>query len=421
MSIFQKTLKNKTVLITEPIAQAKAVAIGFWFSTGSRYEKDGEHGISHFVEHMLFKGTKTKSSYDIACGFDYIGSYVNAFTDRETVCMHCTVPENKVVYALEYFCDMAQNSVFDTEEVERERNVIESEIISSRDDPEEAASDAVMQALWPEDSLSFSISGDVEDIKKLTRNQLYDWYQKYIVHGKLTVCIAGKVDIEEAAKILETLPLHEEQKLENGLFDTIMKEPVWHGGKSMIKALFLQEQIFLLYPVKPAESNHQMMVQNVFNAIVGDTMSSRLFQRLRESGGYSYNVYSYFNMFSDCGYWCAYASASKEKTMCVIADMQDELKKLLASGITEAELEGAKQHLCGEEIIAGEDMENHVKRLIRSYVNKTDFIDTEQIISDIMSVTKEEVSSFIAELLNNKNFALILYGPKKSKMELKKI
>ena len=421
MSVFQKTLKNKTVLIAEPIAQAKTVAIGFWFSTGSRYEKDGEHGISHFVEHMLFKGTKTKSSYDIACAFDYIGSYVNAFTDREAVCMHCTVPKNKVAYALEYFCDMTENSLFASEEVERERNVIESEIISSRDDPEEAASDAVMQALWPDQALSASIAGDTDDVKNLTRDQLYEWYLKYIVHGKLTVCIAGNCDIEEVTKVLESLSEHTEQKIQEGLFDSVFSFPLWKSGKSMIKAPFLQEQIFLLYPLKPVKNNHQMLVQNIFNAIVGDTMSSRLFQRLREAGGYSYNVYSYFNMFSDCGYWCAYASASKEKTFCVIKEMQEELQKLLASGISESELEGAKQHLCGEEIIAGEDMENHVKRLIRSYVNKTDYLDTEKLISDIMSVTKEEVSSFIEELLNNKNFALILYGPKKSKMELDKI
>jgi predicted Zn-dependent peptidase len=250
---------------------------------------------------------------------------------------------------------------------------------------------------------------------------LYDWYKKYIVHGKLTVCIAGNADTEEVVKILETLSEHTEQKPENGLFDSVFSVPHWHGGKKMLKAPFLQEQIFLLYPIKPYTSNHQMVVQNVFNAIVGDTMSSRLFQRLRETGGYSYNVYSYFNMFADCGYWCAYASASKEKTFSVISDMQEELKKLLTNGITESELEGARQHLCGEEIIAGEDMENHVKRMIRSYVNKMDYVDTEKLISDIMSVTKEDVSSFIEELLNNKNFALILYGPKKSKMELNKI
>ena len=104
MSVFQKTLKNKTVLIIEPMDTVKTVSIGFWFSVGSRYEKAGLRGISHFVEHLLFKGTKKLSSYDIACGFDYIGSYVNAFTDKEAVCMHCTVPSGKLKYALEFFC-----------------------------------------------------------------------------------------------------------------------------------------------------------------------------------------------------------------------------------------------------------------------------------------------------------------------------
>ena len=179
MSVFQKTLKNKTVLIIEPMDTVKTVSIGFWFSVGSRYEKAGLRGISHFVEHLLFKGTKKLSSYDIACGFDYIGSYVNAFTDKEAVCMHCTVPSGKLKYALEFFCDMCQNSIFSDEDLEKERSVIISEIISSNDDPEEAAGEAVAEAVWEDFCLSQSISGSIDDVKKITREQLLNWYKKY--------------------------------------------------------------------------------------------------------------------------------------------------------------------------------------------------------------------------------------------------
>lgn len=414
MSVFQEVLKNKTVLITEPVDTAKTVSIGFWFSVGSRYENAGFHGISHFVEHLLFKGTKTRSAYDIACAFDYIGSYVNAFTDREAVCVHCTVPAEKLDYALEVFCDMTENSLFNADDIEKERTVIESEIISSLDDPEEAASDAVCQLVWKNQTISQSISGSLDDVRKLTREQLYQWYKKYFVNGKLTVTIAGNIQIDKIKNILENLGNRQEQKIEEGLFDDKFPPLVWNNTKKMLKAPFQQEQVFLLYPVSSSKSFHETSVRNVFNAIAGDTMSSRLFQRLREKGGFCYNVYSYFNMFCDGGFWCAYASSAKKDVENLITEILDEVKNLLNGGITESELEGAKQHLCGEEIIAGEDIEQRTKRLIRSYINTFPYFSTEEIIDDISKVTKKEVDDFIQDIFANKKGSLIIYGRKLS-------
>lgn len=421
MSVFQKTLKNKTVLIIEPMDTVKTVSIGFWFSVGSRYEKAGLRGISHFVEHLLFKGTKKLSSYDIACGFDYIGSYVNAFTDKEAVCMHCTVPSGKLKYALEFFCDMCQNSIFSDEDLEKERSVIISEIISSNDDPEEAAGEAVAEAVWEDFCLSQSISGSIDDVKKITREQLLNWYKKYFSSGKLTVCIAGNVNIDEVVSVLDSLEDRQEQRLQDGLFDSIFLQPKWKVGYNFVAAPFQQEQLFLLFPIKTIKTIHQLYVYNIFNAIAGDTMSSRLFQRLREQGGFCYNVYSYFNILSDCGYWCAYVSCAKKDIYVVFQQVVEELSKLLMEGIFDYELEGAKQHLCGEEIISSEDTENRSKRLIRHYVNKFNYATTEEILREINSVTKDDVENTIKEIIVKNNMSVVVYGPKLSRQFQKKI
>ncbi len=204
-NITQTILKNNITLITESIDTVKTVAIGFWFQCGSRYEQKNEKGISHFVEHMLFKGTKTRTAFDIASSFDKIGGYVNAFTEREQVCLHCVVPAIHAHTALEVLCDMIENSVFNEDEIERERKVIISEIISSLDDPEETALDASIETVWPDNPISSSILSTKKDIKKITRQSLKNWYTKYFVTGPLMVSVSGNVGETKLQATLEKL------------------------------------------------------------------------------------------------------------------------------------------------------------------------------------------------------------------------
>src|SRR5574344_832053 len=150
-------LRNGVMLITEPVAAAKTTAIGFWFYGGSRLEPASLRGVTHFTEHMLFKGTQSRSAFDIACAFDRMGGYINAYTEREDVCVYCVVPSVHVTAALDIMCDMAEHAVFDAAEFERERKVVESEIITAEDDPDDSALDAVENAVWPRQMVSASI------------------------------------------------------------------------------------------------------------------------------------------------------------------------------------------------------------------------------------------------------------------------
>ena len=411
MSVQTQILSNNVTLITEPVAGVKTAAVGFWFRTGSRFEPENMRGISHFVEHMLFKGTSTRSAFDIAASFDRIGGYINAYTDRENLCIHCVVPADYVTDAVKIITDMTSSSLFDSKEVERERSVIKNEIIASLEDSEEVALDAASAAVWPEHSVSLPIAGTVEDVEKLTREDLFSWYTDYIKNGATVVCVAGSFEKDCLKSVLETLPNRSSADWSSihGL------APQWTSGLRFQDAPFNQMQLFLQFPLNPQLSEKDYYTWAIVNALVGDTMSSRLFQKLREEGGYSYNVYSFPTYYTDAACWCAYATASKKDTAGVVKTMYRELEKLKQDSFSEEEQNAACEHICGEEIISSEDMEYRVKRLFRNYSFGFSQKSTEEILSLIRSISKKEIEKTIQTLLDFDNASLFVYGSNPSK------
>lgn len=411
MSVQTQILSNNVTLITEPVAGVKTAAVGFWFRTGSRFEPENMRGISHFVEHMLFKGTSTRSAFDIAASFDRIGGYINAYTDRENLCIHCVVPADYVTDAVKIITDMTSSSLFDSKEVERERSVIKNEIIASLEDSEEVALDAASAAVWPNHPVSVPIAGTVEDVEGLSREDLYSWYTDYIKNGATVVCVAGCFEKECLESVLETLPNRSSADWSSihGL------APQWTSGLRFQDAPFNQMQLFMQFPLEPHISEKDYYTWAIVNALVGDTMSSRLFQKLREEGGYSYNVYSFPTYYTDAACWCAYATASKKDTAGVIKTMFGELEKLKQEGFSQEEQDAACEHICGEEIISSEDMEYRVKRLFRNYSFGFSQKSTEEILSLIRSISKKEIEKTIQTLLDFDNASLFVYGSNSSK------
>lgn len=411
MSVQTQILSNNVTLITEPVAGVKTAAVGFWFRTGSRFEPENMRGISHFVEHMLFKGTNTRSAFDIAASFDRIGGYINAYTDRESLCIHCVVPADYVTDAVKIITDMTSSSLFDSKEVERERSVIKNEIIASLEDSEEVALDAASAAVWPNHPVSVPIAGTVEDVEGLSREDLYSWYTDYIKNGATVVCVAGCFEKECLESVLETLPNRSSADWSSihGL------APQWTSGLRFQDAPFNQMQLFMQFPLEPHISEKDYYTWAIVNALVGDTMSSRLFQKLREEGGYSYNVYSFPTYYTDAACWCAYATASKKDTAGVVKTMYRELEKLKQDSFSEEEQNAACEHICGEEIISSEDMEYRVKRLFRNYSFGFSQKSTEEILSLIRSISKKEIEKTIQTLLDFDNASLFVYGSNPSK------
>ena len=402
MAIQKRVLNNQLVLICEPIATVKTVAIGFWFNIGSRFEDKKNCGASHFVEHMLFKGTSDKNAYDIACTFDRIGGYINAFTERDVTCLHATVPAKHFEYVLNILCSMVNNSIFASEDLERERKVIESEIITSKDDPEEAAFDELYATLWPNQLLSQPIAGNVEQVRALKRETILNWYNNFFANGELVVSISGLFEIEKASEILQKLPIRKKNNLK---LETLK----WQKGNFCIKAPFLQNQIFVAFPLPKLDIFSYQKVA-VLNAIIGDTMSSRLFQRLREKNGFCYTVYSFFTVFEDCAFWCAYTSVAKKNTKIAAKELIEELQNLKNNGVSEEEINAAKEHICGEEIISSEDVESRMKRLARLYFMNFDLCTFEEYCEQINSLQAKELNEELSKMLDFSNQTRIVYG-----------
>ncbi|MGP1587792.1 MAG: M16 family metallopeptidase [Treponemataceae bacterium] len=416
MPVVQQILENKATLITEPIADKKTVAIGFWFSVGSRLENEGKHGISHFVEHMLFKGTSTRTCFDIACEFDKMGGYVNAFTEREQLCVYCVVPCSYCIPALKIIQDMIYNSKFLPEEVEKERTVIQSEIISALDDPEEAAMDAVFSSIWKENHIALSIPGSFEDVESLTCEDLYDWYQQFIKNGPMLITVSGNFDCGQVSRVVNEFPFRNNFYKKNEF-----SKPGWNSAIDFIPADFQQEQFFFLFSVDAPLSLEENIAMSILNAIIGDTMSSRLFQKLREESGYCYNVYSFFTVFEDCGFWANYATSSKKNCLTVARDLLKIVKDFFRTELTQKEIDFAKQHLCGEEIMASEDVEQRIKSLSKSYFSGYNVYESEKIIEIIKKTDTSTLLDILRNFDKKLEYSFVIYGPKVKKSVSQKI
>jgi predicted Zn-dependent peptidase len=386
------------------VSESGIAAIALRFNTGSRRENSHNSGVSHFVEHMLFKGTAERSSFELASAFDGMGGYANAYTDKECVVVYCVVPANGGMSALEIMLDMVFNSQFGDAVIEVEREVIISEIISSHDDAEEEALDRTAEAVWKKNSIALSIAGKEESVASLSRAKIYNWYKKYFAHGAFTVFAAGNIHAPAFEKRLSKIP----PRIKHS---AALKTPAWHTGLHIIPSPFMQEQFFVMFPVACPLTEKRYYTLAVLNALTGDTMSSRLFRRLREQSGLCYTVFSYNVFFSDCGFWCAYVSSSKKNLLHIAKEFSAELISLKA-GVSTEEIITAQEHLRGEEMISSEDMEYRMKRLMRNSGMNFPLRDTQETLSLVKSVTKADIDREIALLFNTASRADVVYGPK---------
>ncbi|MBQ5781419.1 MAG: insulinase family protein [Spirochaetaceae bacterium] len=408
MEIFSTKYKNNLSLVAENLPSLKTVSIGFFFSVGSRYEDETCGGITHFCEHLLFKGTKNKSAYEISCDFDKIGGYANAWTDRENLCLFCVVPAQFATEAAKTMIDMIENSQFDEKEIEKERTVIENEILLSADDPEEAASDGFFSALWGNSSLGRLIAGDVSEVKKISVNELKAWYEERIQKAPFLISVAGNTDFLDFSLFENLSP---RQNREKDFFPAL-----WHEGSFKKKAKTAQNQIFCAIPLamdiyEPSKLEEQLRSAQILNAIIGDSMSSRLFQALRENSGLCYNVSSQISLFEDVIMWSCYAGYDKKNARKVLDIIKAELKAFTPESLTEREFSAAMAHVIGEETILSDESESAMKRLARRHLLKLPPISYDDELKIISKTDFLSVKAALESLPERGKFTVFEYGP----------
>lgn len=419
----KQNLLNNITLITQQVVNSKVTTFGFYFSVGSRFENEGEHGISHFTEHMIFKGTKTKSNRDISLIFDRMGGIFNAFTERENVGVYCTVPsENLENYktALETLCDLSSNCTFPPEEMEKERGVVQSEILAVLDDPDDSAMDEVASCVWPNQKLSLAITGTSDDVDSITREQMVDWYKKYFAEGELVVIVCGKIFEDILVETLQKLPQHKpSQEFFRHLH--FSEKIFWNTENRILKAKFNQTQIFSLYPLSSSLSFEDYISLLIFNSAAGETMSSRLFSSLREKSGLCYSVGSFYTTYENAGLWCAYSVCEKTKAVEVYKKLSEEISGFVENQISDEEIEISKERLCGSEILGETRTSFLMQRLWNFYSMGFPLCETEEILNSIRSAEKNDIIGFIKNLLNEEKKSSLVYAHALSSKQKKEI
>lgn len=389
-------------VLTEAMPGQRSATIGFWVGVGSRDESEGQHGSTHFLEHLLFKGTKRRTALEIASAFDEVGGESNAATAKESTCYYARVLDSDLPMAIDVIADMVTSAVIDPAELEQERDVILEEIAMDGDDPTDVAHEKFVAAVLGGHALGRPIGGTPEAIKAVPRESVWEHYQKHYRPETLVITAAGGLDHESVcAQVLEALRTAG-WSLDEGVAPAPRRanaEVAVSGtaGLHVVNRAVEQANIILGCPSLRATDSRRY-VMSVLNSILGGGMSSRLFQEIREKRGLVYSTYSFASSYADTGYFGMYAGCSPAKVGQVIGLLSAELEKLATDGVSDAELKKALGQLSGGIVLALEDSGSRMSRLGRAEIVTGEFMDIDESLDRIRKVTAAEVQELAREL-----------------------
>src|SRR6201996_7524494 len=405
-NIRRTVLPNGLIVLTEQMEHVRSVAMGVWIRAGSRHEMPEVIGISHFVEHMVFKGTKSRSAQLIAREVDAIGGNLDAFTGKETVCFNMKVLDEHVPTALEVLSDLVLNPVFSSEEIARERGVILEEIKMDEDNPDYLVHEIFTQNFWKDHPLGKPILGTKETVRKFERETLFDFYGSRFLGGNIVFSPAGNIEhddfVERVTRKFESLPAGQSDYLE---------DPPKTAARINLRNKKSLEQVQLCLGVpSPPVADESRYVTLVLNTVLGGGMSSRLFQTVREERGLAYAIYSDLNPYRDTGSLCVYAGTSSDKALQVIDLVMTEFGKLKNEPLAADELRRAKDQLKGNLLLSLESSMSRMSNLARQQMYFNYFFGLQEILDKVEQVTDEQVMAMAHTLFQPERVAVTLLG-----------
>ena len=400
------TLANGVTLLCEPVDSTETCAIGFWFATGSRDEQRHERGLSHFLEHMLFKGTEHRSALEIALQIDRVGGNINAFTDREATCFYCTLPAVHAELAVDVLCDMVSSATLAEADIVKEKVVVSNEIRAADDSPEEQSYQLFLEGMWRSHPLAARVAGMEEDVARIDRDALVAFYRRRYHPRNLMVAAAGNVDFDAVARILS------ERLIAGGEPATGAQRvpPAQHRAQDYAESHFQQAQIYAGTTLPPGAAPAAYYALLVLSTAFGESMSSRLFQRIREDEGLCYSVETFRSHYSDVWKWGIYANAIPDLTARLLSALNQELHRLADHPPSATEVDDAISHLTGSMVFAKEDMETRMKRMAGQHQLFGSVMELDQAAHLLQSITADEVAAITARLLQPGRFNLLVYG-----------
>ncbi|MCA4134625.1 pitrilysin family protein [Arthrobacter sp. M4] len=389
-------------VLTESMPGQRSATIGFWVGVGSRDEAEGQHGSTHFLEHLLFKGTKRRTALEIASAFDEVGGESNAATAKESTCYFARVLDSDLPMAIDVIADMITGAVLDPAELEQERDVILEEIAMDSDDPTDVAHEHFVAAVLGAHPLGRPIGGTPAAIKAVARDSVWEHYRRYYRPQELVVTAAGGLDHDDVCRrVLEALRSAGWELVDGASpvdrRSTVRADIAGTAGLHVVTRPVEQANIIMGCPTIVATDDRRY-VMSVLNAVLGGGMSSRLFQEIREKRGLVYSTYSFASSYADAGYFGMYAGCTPSKVRQVLDLLGSELDKLAADGITDDELRKAVGQLCGGIVLALEDTGSRMSRLGRAELVSGEFQDIDETLAQIKAVTAGQVQKLAREL-----------------------
>jgi predicted Zn-dependent peptidase len=390
-------LKNGVQVLIEPLSHVKSASIGYWVNTGSVQEQENEKGVAHFIEHMLFKGTESRSAKEIATSMDHIGGQLNAFTSKECTCFYAKVLDEHINVAIDVIGDMIQNPLFSERDITREKGVVLEEISMYEDSPEDIVHDELARLAYSGHALSMPILGTVESIEKMTREDILGYYNCHYKPKNLVIVIVGHVEETSVLELLEKSIGQWDTKCDKKI--EVGKE-IYTGLQNSFRTKDIEQfHTCIGFPNVERESKDYYAML-VLNNIVGGSMSSRLFQKIREEMGMVYSIYSYPTNYKNSGMMTIYAGMNPNEALNVINTIFDEIRIIKENGIESQEFVTAKEQLKGNYILGLESTSSRMISYGRGQILNKKIKTQEEVLKNIEAVSEKDIEKLIPKVFN---------------------
>ena len=409
--MYHKTvLENGIRIISEPMDHVLSVSLGVWVGTGSRDENASQSGISHFIEHMIFKGTRNRTSIQIAKELDAIGGLSNAFTGKESTCFHTRVLGKHLPVAVDILTDIFLNSIFHPNDLERERQVILQEISMVEDTPDDNIHELFQLYFWLNHPIGMSVLGTNKTVGNIEKNAILRYMEEHYLPEQIVVVAAGNVNHEEL--VLHFKPLLEGLNGRTGCPERSIPESV----PSVLSHYKKLEQVHMcLGGEAPSQISEKRFACALLNTMLGGNMSSRLFQEIREKRGLAYNVYSFVNSYVDTGVLGIYVATDSSNVNPTLEIIRQEVRSILAGNVSHEDLEATKEYLIGSIYLAAESGDSRMMRTARNELVFGKHISYEELISELERVSLDELMEIAGMIFRDGGISLATLGPVREK------
>jgi len=394
--------------VTERMDNVRSVAVGIWFETGSRDERSSECGISHFLEHIMFKGTSKRSALQIAREIEQVGGYLNAFTSKEITVYLAHLLDQHLPLAVDVLADNVSRSRFAEKEIQKEQGVVLEEIANSEDTPEDVVHEDFFSYIFPDHSLGMPVLGRRETVSSFTRNELLEYWRKHYTNERVVVSAAGQVEHDKLVSLIEKkldlqsgIPINRLHP--DGLISSFCQPRTadsTRGEAHTRRKDIVQSHLCLGGRGIPFNDPRRYTLM-VLNTILGAGMSSRLFQRIREKNGLAYNIYSFHEAYTDTGVYGIYVGTEESQVKRAVSLIEQELQKIKEKPLTPAELKRTKEQLKGAVVLGLENVSSRMNRLGKLEIYLGEYIPLDEMIERIDSVTSDNVCEMARLLFGN--------------------